>query len=221
MGKNKKRNIEQTGHGKAGRKQDATGKVKADDQEKNRETATTGISNEQEAAAKDETLTGTETDTGTESSTEEKSYVAEIEEKLKEKEEKYLRLAAEFDNYRKRTMREKADLTKMVGGDIIAGMLPVIDDFDRAIDSLGTANDMEAVQKGILLIYDKFKEFLKQKGVREIPAMGAEFDTDLHEALTKIPAPAKKDKGKVVDVISKGYILHDRVIRYAKVVVGE
>jgi molecular chaperone GrpE len=153
--------------------------------------------------------------------TEEKALLAGLEEKLKEKEDKYLRLAAEFDNYRKRTLREKADLTKFVGGDIISGLLPVIDDIDRAIESMNEAKDMDAMQKGIKLIRDKFKEFLKQKGVTEIQALGQEFDTDLHEAITKIPAPDKKDKGKIIDVIVKGYILHDKVIRYSKVVVGE
>jgi molecular chaperone GrpE len=151
----------------------------------------------------------------------EKVLLAGLEEKLKEKEDKYLRLAAEFDNYRKRTLREKADLSKLVGGDIISGLLPVIDDFDRAIDAMNDAKDIDAMQKGIKLIRDKFKEFLKQKGVTEIQALGQEFDTDLHEAITKIPAPDKKDRGKIVDVIVKGYILHDKVIRYAKVVVGE
>jgi molecular chaperone GrpE len=151
----------------------------------------------------------------------EKVLLAGLEEKLKEKEDKYLRLAAEFDNYRKRTLREKADLSKIIGSDIISGLLPVIDDFDRAIESMYDAKDMDAMQKGIILIRDKFKEFLKQKGVAEIKAIGHEFDTDLHEAITKIPAPDKKDKGRIVDVVVKGYILHDKVIRYAKVVVGE
>lgn len=151
----------------------------------------------------------------------EKVLLTGLEEKIKEKEDKYLRLAAEFDNYRKRTLREKAELSKLVGSDIISGLLPVVDDFDRAIESMNDAKDMDAMQKGIILIRDKFKEFLKQKGVNEIKAIGHEFDTDLHEAITKIPASDKKDKGKIVDVILKGYILHDKVIRYAKVVVGE
>jgi molecular chaperone GrpE len=150
-----------------------------------------------------------------------KTALESLEEQLKAKEEKYLRLAAEFDNYRKRTLREKADLTKYVTGDIIAGMLPVIDDLDRAIESINSAKDLKAVQKGINLIYDKFGEFLRQKGVKEIQAMGNDFDTDLHEAVTKIPAPSKKEKDKIVDVIQKGYLLHDKVIRYAKVVIGE
>jgi molecular chaperone GrpE len=147
--------------------------------------------------------------------------VEKLEAQLKEKEEKYLRLAAEFDNYRKRTLREKAELTRYIAGDIISDMLPVIDDLDRAIDSVNSAKDLESMQKGIKLIYDKFGEFLKQKGVKEIQAMGSDFDTDLHEAITKITAPSKKEKGKIVDVIQKGYLLHDKVIRYAKVVIGE
>jgi molecular chaperone GrpE len=166
---------------------------------------------------------GSENGTGPETSAmpDEKVLLAGLEEKLKEKEDKYLRLAAEFDNYRKRTLREKAELSKLVGSDIISGLLPVIDDLDRAIESMADTKDVDAMQKGIMLIRDKFREFLKQKGVSEIRALGLEFDTDLHEAITKIPAPDKKDKGKIVDVILKGYILHDKVIRYAKVVVGE
>lgn len=144
-----------------------------------------------------------------------------LEEKLKETEIKYLRLAAEFDNYRKRTLREKAELTKLAGEEIIGGLLPVIDDFDRAVESMNSAKDIEAMKKGVDLINTKFREFLRQKGVKEIQAIGKEFDTDLHEAVTKIPVSAKKDKGRIVDVIEKGYILHDKVIRYAKVVVGE
>lgn len=154
-------------------------------------------------------------------STEEMSPEIIMQEKIREKEEKYLRLVAEFDNYRKRTLREKAELTKLAGEDLITGLLPVIDDFDRAIESMDSTENTEAIKKGIDLIYTKLREFLKQKGVKEIQAMGEEFDTDLHEAVTKIPAGSKKDKGKVMDVIEKGYLLHDKVIRYAKVVIGE
>ena len=144
-----------------------------------------------------------------------------FEEKIREQENRYLRLAAEYDNYRKRTLREKADLTKMAGADIIAGLLPVVDDLDRAVDAMDNVSDIDAMKKGIELIHGKFKDFLSRKGVKEIEARGSELDTDLHEAVTKIPAPAKKDKGKIVDVIEKGYLMNDTVIRYAKVVVGE
>ncbi len=147
--------------------------------------------------------------------------ITALEEKLRDSENKYLRLAAEFDNYRKRTLREKAELTKLAGEDFITGLLPVIDDFDRAVDSMNNSEDAGALKKGVELIHGKLREFLKQKGVKEIQALGNEFDTDLHEAVTKIPASSKKEKGKIADVILKGYMLHDKVIRYAKVVVGE
>ncbi len=154
-------------------------------------------------------------------SVDEKSAELILEEIIREKEEKYLRLAAEFDNYRKRTLKEKFELTKLAGEEIINGLLPVIDDFDRALNSMSNSKDIDAMKKGIDLINVKLREFLKQKGVKEINALGTDFDTDLHEAVTKIPVTAKKDKGKIVDVIEKGYLLHDKVIRYSKVVVGE
>jgi len=154
---------------------------------------------------------------------EEKEIVNEptAEEKLQQMEDKYLRLVAEYDNYRKRTLREKMELSKSAGEDILVGLLPVADDFERALGHIDEANDLEAVKEGIELIYGKFQEFLKQKGVKEIDANHQDFDTDLHEAMTKIPAPEEKLKGKVVDVIEKGYKLQDKVIRYSKVVVGE
>jgi molecular chaperone GrpE len=142
-------------------------------------------------------------------------------EKLDELNDKYLRLAAEYDNYRKRTLKEKMELTKTAGADILVNILPVIDDFERALGHLDQAKDMEAVKEGITLIYNKFSEFMKQRGVREIEAKEKEFDTDLHEAITKIPAPNEELKGKVVDVVEKGYYLYDKVIRFSKVVVGE
>ncbi len=144
-----------------------------------------------------------------------------IEEKLAEAQDKYLRLSAEFDNYRKRTLKEKMDLTKSAGESIMTNILPVMDDFDRALQLMEDASDCKAMKDGIDLIYSKFSEFLKGNGVKEIDALHKEFDTDLHEAITKIPAPDKKLKGKVVDIIQKGYYLNDRVMRYAKVVIGE
>ncbi len=142
-------------------------------------------------------------------------------EKLKEAQDRYLRLSAEFDNYRKRTLKEKSDLIKLAGEDIISGLLPVLDDFDRALHNLDKTTEVDPMKKGVELIHSKLNEFLRQKGVKEIKALGKEFDTDLHEAVTKIPVEEKKNKGKIVDVIEKGYLLHDKVIRYAKVVVGE
>ncbi len=145
----------------------------------------------------------------------------ELAKKLEEINDKYLRLNAEFDNYRKRTLKEKMDLTKTAGEDILINILPVVDNFERAIEASKKAEDIKAVMEGIDLIYNNFKDFLKQRGVHEIEAIGETLDTDLHEAITNIPAPDKKSKGKIIDVIEKGYILNDKVIRYAKVVVAE
>jgi molecular chaperone GrpE len=142
-------------------------------------------------------------------------------EKLAEMTDKYLRLAAEYDNYRKRTLKEKMELTKSAGEDILVNILPVKDDFERGLDTIDKAKDIDAVKEGVHLIYNKFNEFLKQRGIKEIEAKEKDFDTDLHEAITKIPAPSEELKGKVVDVIEKGYYLNEKVIRFSKVVIGE
>ena len=147
--------------------------------------------------------------------------VAELEAACKEINDKYLRLSAEFDNYRKRTLRERIELTKTASESVMSGILPVIDDFERAMHSIDSGLDFEATKEGILLIYNKFNDFARQNGISEIDAVGKVFDTDLHEALTKVPAPTKDLKGKIVQVIQKGYYLNDKVIRFAKVVVGE
>ena len=144
-----------------------------------------------------------------------------LEQALAQKNDQHLRLQAEFDNYRKRTLKEKMDLTKSAGESILINVLPVVDDFERALQSITEAKDKDAVKEGIDLIYKRFTDFLKQNGIKEIDSKEQDFDTDLHEALTKIPAPSENLKGKVVDVIQKGYLLNDKVIRYAKVVIGE
>jgi molecular chaperone GrpE len=143
------------------------------------------------------------------------------EEKLAELQDRYLRLSAEYDNFRKRTLKEKIDLQKSGNEDLLQSILPVADDFDRAMQMVDEAKDIKAVKEGMKLISGKFQGFLKQQGVKEIEAVNKAFDTDLHEAITKIPAPTKKLKGKVVDVIQKGYYLNERVLRYSKVVIGE
>lgn len=145
----------------------------------------------------------------------------ELTAKLTEMQDKYLRLSAEFDNYRKRTLREKMEMSKTAGESVIVSLLPVIDDFERALLSIGESNDCGSIKDGIDLIYSKFSAFLKQNGVKEIESFNFDFNADIHEAVTKIPAPDDSLKGKVVDVIQKGYTLNDKVIRFPKVVVGE
>ncbi len=152
---------------------------------------------------------------------EEVNPAAELQKQLDEAKDKYVRLSAEFDNFRKRTQREKMDLIKYGSEDVIKSILPLIDDFDRAIKHSETAKDVEAMRQGLVLIQGKFKDFLKSTGVQEIDAMGQELDTDMHEAITKIPAPDEQLKGKIVDVVEKGYKLNDKVIRFSKVVIGE
>jgi len=144
-----------------------------------------------------------------------------LKRQLEDLNDKHLRLIAEYDNFRKRTLKEKMELSKSAGESILLGLLPVIDDFDRALDHLDSASDLKAVKEGIDLIYNKFKNFLKQQGVSEIETKEQEFDSETHEAITKIPAPSEELKGKIIDCVQKGYKLNDKVIRYPKVVVGE
>ena len=146
---------------------------------------------------------------------------SELELQIAEYKDKYLRLSAEFDNYRRRTLKEKMDFIKFAGEDLLKSLLPVVDDFERGLKNIDEATDIGSVKEGILLIYSKFASFISQKGLKEIEALDTEFNTDFHEAITKIPVEDKEKSGKIVDVIQKGYILEDRVVRYAKVVVGE
>jgi len=143
------------------------------------------------------------------------------EEKLAELQDKYIRLSAEFDNYRKRTLREKMELSKYAGENLLLNIIPLMDDFDRALKHMDTATDCIAMKNGIDLIYGKFSEFLKQNGIKEIESLNSNFNVDLHEAVAKVPIGEDDKKGKVVDVVLKGYYLQDKVLRFSKVVVGE
>lgn len=143
----------------------------------------------------------------------------ELKEKYDELNDKYLRLFSEFDNYRKRTAKEKIELSKTASESIMVDLLPILDDFERAIQTMEN-KDTDANYEGVVLIYNKLKRTLEQKGLEEINAQGATFDTDEHEALTNVPVGDESQKGKVLDVIQKGYKLNGKVIRYARVVVG-
>jgi molecular chaperone GrpE len=143
------------------------------------------------------------------------------EEKLAELNDRFLRLYAEFDNYRKRTNKEKVDIISNANAGILADLLPVMDDFDRAILNNQQADDITVVKEGFQLISNKFKSILEAKGLKQMQAKGTPFDSELHEAIANIPAPSKKEVGKVIDDVEKGYYLNDKVIRFAKVVVGQ
>ena len=144
-----------------------------------------------------------------------------LEEKNEELRDKYLRLFADFDNYKKRVAKERLELTREAGKDIIINLLPVLDDFERAVKNLDGSDNIEVVKEGLQLIFHKLKTNLEQKGLKEMESLGKEFDADFHEAVTEIPAPTDNDKGKVMDEIEKGYYLNEKLIRYAKVVVGK
>ncbi|UII28695.1 nucleotide exchange factor GrpE [Fulvivirga maritima] len=150
------------------------------------------------------------------------SEVEKLKKELAESKDKYLRLYSEFDNFRRRTAKEKLDLVQTANEDLMKALLPVVDDFERAEKSFDDEKtDLAAVKEGISLISNKFKKTLEQKGLKPMEdKQGMDFDTELHEAITQIPAPSEDLKGKVVDVIEKGYLLKEKVIRYARVVVG-
>lgn len=147
-----------------------------------------------------------------------------LEEKLKteaaEANDKYVRLYAEFDNFKRRTLKERMELIQTANKDVVVSLLSVLDDFDRAIKSMETASDISSVKEGVTLIQHKLKGVLSQKGLKEMESKGQVFNADLHEGITNIPAPDEQLKGKVIDELEKGYLLNDKVIRFAKVVIG-
>ncbi|WP_244280948.1 nucleotide exchange factor GrpE [Mucilaginibacter gossypiicola] len=160
----------------------------------------------------------------TEATATETAAAPTAEEKLKDElaqaNDKYLRLYAEFDNFRRRTIKEREEARKTEGKDVIVALLPVLDDFERAQRAMDKATEVAPVKEGVTLIQNKLKNILGQKGLKEMTSIGNAFDADLHEAITNIPAPTDDLKGKVMDEMEKGYTLNDKVIRFAKVVVG-
>lgn len=150
--------------------------------------------------------------------------VADIENlinQVSELKDKNLRLMAEFDNFRRRSLKERSDLIKSAGEDVLKNILPLVDDFERALNAMETSEDAKAIKEGIDLIYNKFITFLGENGVKSIPTQNEDFNTDLHEAITMFPAPTEEQKGKIIDCVSKGYTLNEKVIRFSKVVVGK
>ena len=146
--------------------------------------------------------------------------VEELQGKLAESNDRYLRLAAEFDNYRRRTAKERMDLIDLANEKLVKDMLPIVDDFERALAAMKDSEDAASAKEGTELIYNKLVAFLKKNGVSEIEAVGKEFDTDFHEAVAQFPVEDKKKKNTVIDVTQKGYTMGEKVIRYAKVVIG-
>lgn len=139
---------------------------------------------------------------------------------LAEANNKFLRLYAEFENYKRRTIKERSELLQTAGKDVLQSLLPVLDDFERAMKAMENTTEIAPVKEGVSLVHNKLKTIMSQKGVKEMEAIGTAFDPDVHEAITNIPAPNEEMKGKVIDQVEKGYYLNDKVIRFAKVVVG-
>ncbi len=147
--------------------------------------------------------------------------IAKLKAELEKAQKEYLFLMAEFDNYRKRTLKEKADLIKNGGEKAMRDLLPVVDDFERAIDAIDKTEDVESLKDGVNLIYNKFLKYLESQQVKPMESTGNDFDADVHEAVTTFPAPEESMKGKVIDTVQKGYTINDKVLRHAKVVVGQ
>ena len=145
----------------------------------------------------------------------------EAQQMVREEKDKYLRLSAEFDNYRKRTLKEKAELIKNGGEKTLTAILPVLDDFERALKNMETSEETKAMKEGVELIFNKFQKILGQEGLQKIETEGKEFDTDFHEAIALIPAPSEDLKGKILDCVQTGYMLNEKVIRHAKVAVAQ
>ncbi len=177
-------------------------------EEKDKVTETQPVENENttENQEKEETVETTETDLL-------KAEVAELK-------DKYLRLYSEFDNFRKRTAKERGDLIKTANEDVIKAIIPTLDDFERALKSLGDDESIRPVKEGVEIIFHKLYKTLETKGLKAMTSIGETFDVELHEAITQIPAPSEEMKGKILDEIEKGYFLNDKVIRFAKVVTG-
>jgi len=176
---------------------------------------------QEELSANEEETVNEGAEEKAEETVEEIDPVAQLEEEKKELQDKYIRLYSEFENYRRRTARENIELRQQAAKDLIFDLLPIVDDFERGLDVIKKSESTESLAEGVELIYNKFKGVLEKKGLKPMNSKETEFDPELHEALTKMPAPDKKLKGKVLDEIEKGYLLHDKVLRHAKVVVAE
>lgn len=149
------------------------------------------------------------------------TLIAELQAAVEHEKKEYLFLMADFDNYRKRTLKEKQDLIKNGAERAMRELLPIVDDFERALAAMGTGGDVDSLREGVELIHSKFVKYLQQNGVTPIESTGADFDPELHEAVTMFPAPDESQKGKVIDTTTRGYMIHDKVLRHAKVVVGQ
>lgn len=176
---------------------------------------------QQPAAAPADTAEVTEVTEETAAPADKDTLIAELQAAVEHEKKEYLFLMADFDNYRKRTLKEKQDLIKNGAERAMRELLPIVDDFERALAAMGAGGDVDSLREGVELIHSKFVKYLQQNGVTPIESTGADFDPELHEAVTMFPAPDESQKGKVIDTTTRGYMIHDKVLRHAKVVVGQ
>ena len=176
---------------------------------------------EQEANQNDQEATDASSEQEEQEAEEQKDPLQQKQEEYQELYDKHLRLYSEFENFRRRSRKETADAKEKGRSDMVLAVLPVIDDFERALSSINESTESKDVYEGVELIYNKFKNILSEQGLQEMQPVGETFDPDYHEAMTKMQAPSEDQKGKVIDVVEKGYMLNDRIVRHAKVVVGE
>lgn len=186
------------------------------------------LKNEETVNEVEDTVETTENETVNEENEQEQSVettpeerIATLEAELEKEKKEYMFLMAEFDNFRKRSLKDKAEIIKNGAESAMRNILPIIDDFDRALQATATSEDVAAVREGVELIYNKFIKYLESNGVKEMITTGEAFDADIHEAVTTFPAPSEDLKGKIIDTVQKGYSINDKVLRHAKVVVGQ
>ena len=158
---------------------------------------------------------------GAAESDETSARIAKLEEEVAREKKEYLFLMAEFDNFRKRTLREKSEIIRNAGESVLKGLLPIMDDFERGLKAAAATDNAQAVEEGMTLIYNKLKKYLEQNGVKEFDQSDNTFDADRHEAISAVPVPDESQKGKILDTVEKGYMINDKVLRHAKVVVGQ
>lgn len=198
-------------------------KKKTEEKNEQQEPIAVGVDKDTAAATENTESTSEATEEQTQDTKGESTdaVVGALKQEIADLKDKNLRLMAEFDNFRKRTLKEKSELILNGGEDVLKKLLPLIDDFERALKAMETSTDAQALKEGLDLIYTKLISYLSENGVQAIPTENEVFNTDLHEAITTFPVPSEELKGKIIDCVSKGYTLREKVIRYSKVVVGE
>lgn len=198
-------------------------KKKTEEKNEQQEPIAVGVDKDTAAATENTESTSEATEEQTQDTKGESTdaVVGALKQEIADLKDKNLRLMAEFDNFRKRTLKEKSELILNGGEDVLKKLLPLIDDFERALKAMEISTDAQALKEGLDLIYAKLISYLSENGVQAIPTENEVFNTDLHEAITTLPAPSEELKGKIIDCVSKGYTLREKVIRYSKVVVGE